>query len=354
MIVDLLIPQDAGHFTSYADAFIEALPALVGPVEFRAPRGTLLAGISDNSSQSIHSFVQGGETDADIVVLMAANREMLGLATRRQYRGILIGQDFRSPQAIFRVPSRVGTKFSAPLRGVAGLSLREAAVRRHPNFYLCVVSPYATTIGSSLLRSRTVFTRELGLSATPVRRPARERKRLTLFGVQRPSKGLPLLVSALKDIPEIVNGQYLITIAGPSAPGYERVRDRLVTEIRELGVDLENVDRMISTEHACSLLDDSVTVLPYVSDFGFSAVLGTCFERSTPVVASDFGWLGEIARAAGIPTFANGSACSLAGTLRRVLPGVVTPPDPNAYHRAFASPAAFTSDVFTPITGGTC
>lgn len=356
MIVDLLCPSKAGHFSSYLDVIIRELPQLIPGVSIRVPPDIVAPGTTE--TLSIDSFVGGGKSDADVVLMMEVNTKLVQLLKRRTHRGLLIGQDFRSPQSFFTLTSRAGLSRDARLRAVAGLAIREMVVRRHPQLHFAVVSPLPLAVGSSRLRAATRFTRDLGRSdnLTPLGSAGAsnvmERRRLTIFGVIRRSKGLDLLVDALSLAQADVPQDTLVTIAGPTADNYEATRHALVQRLLDRGYAVDNRPYALDQAEVDSLLDESILVLPYVSDYGFSAVLGTAFERSIPTITSDFGWFGEVAKRAGLWTFENASATSLARTLARLPEGVPPSPAPETYSLGYASPREFVASLFGPLIEG--
>jgi glycosyltransferase involved in cell wall biosynthesis len=125
------------------------------------------------------------------------------------------------------------------------------------------------------------------------------RRQLLFVGSPRPNKGLPLLLEALKKLPE-----FSLTIGGlhgGDARYGEHIR-QLVASAQQDGCRISVRRGFVPDEELDLLLrTHSVVMLPYRSDFqAQSGVLNRAIAYRVPVVATDVGAVGETVRRFGL------------------------------------------------------
>lgn len=137
--------------------------------------------------------------------------------------------------------------------------------------------------------------------------------RLLFFGTIRRNKGLHVLLSALRLLPD-----YSLTIAG--AP----VDTEYAAQIRAQLAELPNgqvrlLDRFMEDEEIPTLFaEGDLVVLPYTTFAAQSGVLHDALAYRRPVVVTDIGALGESVRGWGVgEVTAPGDATALAQAIRR-------------------------------------
>lgn len=144
------------------------------------------------------------------------------------------------------------------------------------------------------------------------------------FGENRPSKGLDILVAAVKTLND--SGVSLrLVVAGRTAAAHHREVESLLSQVN----DLVWLDRFIDDNEVKDLfLGATVVALPYRQFQAQSGVLHLAIAHAVPVVAADLGGMPEVIVPAGCGTvFQNGSIDALAGALR----GAVNPQTNLAY-----------------------
>lgn len=228
--------------------------------------------------------------------------------------------DLRCSMAILAKPHRFrGTRAKTRLGAYLTLAVREVMVRRGEVAFGYLI-PWAAEVGSRKLRSRSQGIPDpkeaLGVGAKSG--GAESRIVASLVGALAPRKGLDVLAAAAHSSPDLADS-YMFRVAGAPARGYEPHAERLIARIKEAGFDVEATLRQLSTEEFHDVLwSTDVVVLPYVRHLGSSGILGAVLGTGRHrVIASDYGWLGEIASTAGAVLFANGDPASLAEALRR-------------------------------------
>jgi glycosyltransferase involved in cell wall biosynthesis len=165
------------------------------------------------------------------------------------------------------------------------------------------------------------------LAAADVRVPV-----VLFFGLLRPYKGIEVLLEAWRELFAAARrGER--TGAGPAAG---RRGEEIGAELWIVGrprMELESlraaappgvrlVARYVSDrELAACFRRADVVVLPYLSTerFDFSGVMATALAFAKPIVVSDIGGLGEVARAGGALAVVPGDARALAGALEGLL-----------------------------------
>lgn len=152
-----------------------------------------------------------------------------------------------------------------------------------------------------------------GKPAGEVERAA-DPRRLLFFGVIRPTKGLHVLLQAMRDLPD-----FRLTIAGDfKEAGYKK---RILAEIDVLPKgQVRLMDRFVDDEEIPGIFARSgLLVLPYTFFHAQSGVLRLAMKYGIPVVGSDVGGLGESIRAWGIGCCAEpDDPASLAAGIRKM------------------------------------
>lgn len=121
--------------------------------------------------------------------------------------------------------------------------------------------------------------------------PAADPHRLLFFGVIRPTKGLHVLLQAMRELPG-----YRLTIAGDfKEPAYKK---RILAEIARLPKEqVCLIDRFVDDDEIPGIFARSgLLILPYTFFFAQSGVLRLAIKYGLPVMSSDVGGLGESIR----------------------------------------------------------
>lgn len=143
-------------------------------------------------------------------------------------------------------------------------------------------------------------------------------RKLLFIGSPRPNKGLPLLLEALRFLPE-----FSLTIAGfYRADGSSREEiTTLVADAKRRGCRITVMSGFVPDEELDIVLrTHSVVMLPYRTDFNAqSGVLSQSIAYGLPVVATDVGAVGETVHKFGLGcVVAPGKALDLAQGVRRL------------------------------------
>lgn len=114
------------------------------------------------------------------------------------------------------------------------------------------------------------------------------RARVLFYGVNRPEKGLSVLVEALRFAPDVH-----LTIAGVTDAAYLKATEQLIENVPNARwingfVNEEETDRLFAEADAVAL--------PYTKFEAQSGVLHLAIEYAVPVVVADLGALGETTR----------------------------------------------------------
>jgi glycosyltransferase involved in cell wall biosynthesis len=143
-------------------------------------------------------------------------------------------------------------------------------------------------------------------------------RQLLFIGAPRPNKGLPLLLEALRFLPE-----FSLTVGGLHGgdAGYCNHIEKLIASAQQDGCRIQVRRGFVPDEELDKLLrTHSVVMLPYRSDFNAqSGVLSQAIAYRIPVVATDVGAVGETVRRFGLGCVAPpGTSEGLAQGVRRL------------------------------------
>lgn len=113
-------------------------------------------------------------------------------------------------------------------------------------------------------------------------------KHLLFFGVNRPNKGLHILLEAMKQLPE-----FTLTVAGsPYEVSYQNHIRFLVAQLPNNQVKM--IERFISKQEMFYLFNkSSLLILPYTNFSSQSGVLYDALAYSLPIIVTDVGGVGE-------------------------------------------------------------
>jgi glycosyltransferase involved in cell wall biosynthesis len=144
---------------------------------------------------------------------------------------------------------------------------------------------------------------------------AANRKHLLFFGVVRPTKGLHILLEAMRDLPG-----YRLTVAGDfKEASYKR---GILEQMAALPKDrVRLIDRFVDDEEVPALFSgNGLVILPYTFFYAQSGVLRLALKYGVPVVASDVGGLSETVQAWGVgECVPPGDAGALRESIRRMV-----------------------------------
>jgi len=120
-------------------------------------------------------------------------------------------------------------------------------------------------------------------------------RRLLFFGVARPTKGLHILLQAMRELPE-----HRLTIAGDfkEASYKKRILDQIAALPKE---QIRLIDRFVDDDEIPELFGrSSLVIMPYTFFHAHSGVLRLALKYGVPMVASDVGSFSESVRGWGV------------------------------------------------------
>lgn len=161
--------------------------------------------------------------------------------------------------------------------------------------------------------------------------PSRDRSfDLVVYGALAERKGVGALAAAVAAHPSSLR----VLLAGPVEPGFRQDLERAIAAMRDAGAEVELRDRTHSEAEGLDVLAQSrVAVLPYPRHYGMSRVLLEAAAVSTPVVAHEFGLLGDLVRRGGLGSTAN---CADPEALRDAIARELDAPDRSTALARFA------------------
>lgn len=158
---------------------------------------------------------------------------------------------------------------------------------------------------------------------TETPKSAADARRLLFFGVIRPTKGLHVLLQAMRELPD-----YRLTIAGDFKEA--AYKNRILEEIAQLPKEqVHLIDRFVDDDEIPGIFARSgLLILPYTFFFAQSGVLRLAIKYGLPVVASDIGGPGESIRAWRI------GSCAAPDDPKSLAEGIRQMTDPDRYQSA--------------------
>jgi glycosyltransferase involved in cell wall biosynthesis len=313
--------RSSGHHPAYLSAVVDAGVARGTLESLILPRWAEALGESvgatplfDDSQTLRESVVRHNPTE---VILLDGHDEVPNLLRWRfgvEFRVV----DIRS-QHVFRAGATRRSSITARSRAAAHRVLREAACRRNSVRFLCLENDTAS-VGSSRLRRQTDPLPELKQAAPAQPAPRATptgRQRIVLAGSLDDRKGIELTLEALKMLDSRERSRLQLEIVGkPREARYGRQLEAIVDSAIHDGLPVTaDLRRLDEEELQETVLSARIVLLPYLDHRGGSGLLSMLDGYHGAVVASDFGWLGQLAREAGAFTFRNGEASSLAASL---------------------------------------
>lgn len=117
-----------------------------------------------------------------------------------------------------------------------------------------------------------------------------------LFGVLSERKGLYQLLDAIEQLPPALNEQLCFLLIGP-IPDAQKLQDRVTQMTQTHPVQMICRHEFVSDHNIQPYFQLADVILaPYQRHIGMSAILVRAAAAQTPVLASDFGLMGEITR----------------------------------------------------------
>lgn len=312
--------QSGGHHRRYAAALAEAAPAHWS-IDWPSWFDDETAVPPDPNASLARLIATTARHRYDALVIGEATRLLREIALSSRVLPPVLALDLRSPQAWLQPSNRRVAGPRDLMAGLGQLASMEVLVRRRQRVRILHLNPQAARVGTRTLRAVSGTYRD-PLEILPHRTPRPEPGRVLLPGVQAPRKGLPLLVSAIRNM-RGESGAVHLVIAGPVARDYEATVDDAAASLRASGIRVTVRGGWLSREEmAEELARAQVIAIPYLRHIGGSGFIGTGIRCSrATIVCPDIGLLGDMAQHLGLKAFTHGDAHSLSQVLNDAISG---------------------------------
>jgi len=244
--------------------------------------------------------------EADSFLFMAVDHAQLSLAVDLRFRRpvTLAGIYFRPS---FHYPA-----LGAPVQGLRERSneaLKKVVLRaalRNPHFrFLFSLDPFVVPYIARWARHTEVVQLPEPLEhfapagdATPLDGVDPHRRRLVIFGTLDERKGIGVVLDALESLPRDAQGRLALVLCGRAVgPSRDDLLARISTFAATSAVQLRLDDRFIPEADIQTLLQTcDLALLTYQRHVGSSGVLVRAASAGIPVLATDYGVVGEQVR----------------------------------------------------------